>query len=207
MTKPDRSTVSNIFVKKQQDDFTGECAAEATILEKGTRELLANMTRMGRECPEFQLACTVRLLDSRRYKFAVTCNGFPRVDQTLSEIHEYPGKHHSFQRLVHNVQSPSVCYLEKAKAIVKEPQNPFVSEFLGPRQLDNGDFDLAMTLTLDHSLTYRTNIEVNDNCSMALKRVLTEGDHRDMCTIWNPMKSVVYYVVYHTFAAMLRENL
>lgn len=66
----------------------------------------------------------------------------------------------------------------------------------------NEDFDLTIALTVDQDLTHHTNTEVNDNCSEALKWVLTEGIHQDMYTILKPMKSVVYHVLFNTFKSV-----
>jgi hypothetical protein len=104
------------------------------------------------------------------------------------------------------VQAPCVYYLEKGRCAVSEPQTPLSSEFISPRQMDNRDFDLTITLSVDQALTHHTNIEVNNNCSDDLKETLIMGTHEDLCKVWRSMERVVYYVLFNTFNAVLQGH-
>lgn len=175
-------------------------------LERDTRELLDRMIALGMPPPMFKLNYTVRLSGFARYKTTMTCLGFPGLNRTLNEIQTLRSEHHTFHRLMHEVQAPCVYYLEKGRSAVSEPQTPLSSEFICPRQMDNGDFDLTITLSVDQALTHHTNIDVHNNCSDDLKETLTMDTHEDLCKVWRSMERVVYYVLFNTFHAVLQGH-
>lgn len=172
-------------------------------LERDTRELHDHMIELGIPPPIFKLNYTVRLSGFARYKTTITCLGFPGLTKTLNEIQTRRSEHQRFHRFMHEVQAPCVYYLEKGRCAVSEPQTPFSSELICPRKMDNGDFDLTITLSVDQALTHHTNIEVNNNCSYPLKETLKMGTHEDLCKVWRSMERVVYYVLFNTFHAVL----
>lgn len=203
--------MSKVLVDKQQRGlYKGKqtvpialCSTQSK-LERDTRELLGRITALGMPTPKFTLKFTVRLSSFTRYKTTMTCLGYLGLRRTLDEIQTLGSEHQPYHSFMSEVQAPSVYYLEKGRCDVNEPQTPFSSGFICPRTMANGDFDLAITLSVDQDLTHHTNIEVNNNCSEDLKEALKTGTPGDICKVLRPMENVVYYVLFNTLNEILQ---
>lgn len=183
--------------------------------QRCTEDIPSNKIPKG-SANDARIELAVRVSDAHRFKISLTPFHSSRIEAALQDIHKNPRVHTPYFRLLGEIQTQAIQYVQSAKTFVNE-QDPILSHhdtlgsFVNPRQMENGDFILTMRLTRNVPLDPpggslneefpRDNVReiiVHEQCSEFLKLTLRKGIQSPNI-VWDRMQRTVDYVIRKAF--------